>query len=1115
MYCTETYHWSQAQFYGIVLSMLLGVSFDRLQELCAHFSSSEQVEIRSAYDYAVHAHRLQKRADGSPYAHHIIAVAEYVAEWGGDRDTIIAALLHDTIEDTDVQKEDIVQHFGEHVAVLVDGITKFTHADLSEDLPLDRRIETLRKLLDVMRLDMRSIIIKLADRLHNIRTLDAIENPAKRRRIAKETLDVYHKIALHLGMRQVRHAFAEYCIPLVYDDGIAALALRDRLYEESLFLEKKIITDLRKNTPVLEQYTISVESRNLDTFYHLWKKYEDGIQHSHAALVSIIVPTEDECYRMLRVLHTLYHPLSGQFRDYIAAPSDAGYQSLHTFVTLPDGQVVEFRLRTAEMARQSSYGITLWLFGSQQIPPTFRWLERSGELDIRTRESSSAFWEALQSDVFSEMTSIILNQQRLSIPKGSTVLDAVYALYGAKAGMVRSVLLRGSVVDLGTILQEDDICIARFGSEDLVDFSWLQMVSTQHARLLIIDVLKKMGKNEKISLGATLLQREMDYFNCGLFTDFSLAQQQELCAFFHCDSFDDMLSLLGEGVLSPKDIVFFLFPEQKKRLLSFDTSKRHAFRVRIRATDHANFDSVFALQELLHDSSVQSKKFAMRRDVKNQCTDITVVGSTDNRLQFADFLNLLDRQLWVSSVHMLLSPLQRFFLIFSSFFAILIVVLDILFFPHYQVWVRHYTSLPFFITIILPILPIFAVNYYLLRLLRHYIVRMRTERWFLGMGLLLNALGLVFIAIRTATSEVSHTSFLPLVGCFAISLIYIGWRFFQADRLLSLPQADTRHHSPLPLRARVLGYVLRFLAIAIWGALPIYIRYTPVALLSPLFRIFLTGIGILLPFTLIHCIHSWMHRKKISFRIPYDYTFGLFVIGQVGFAYLQHVSLLYTTSTNLQLFNGFAPVIGLFIAVLFWRREIPYLRKTQTMLWIFTLTIMASFGSTLLIYSSANFLQPSSIVAVTGDLLAILSTFFDVILTVGQIQYIKTHVKTSSILINIHLFFYFCCFTAPILLLLWLLRGPVFIPSSPTPLLFGLGIGGLVGLGLILNYEALKRIDGYISYMLYNLSIVVTFLLEAFFIRSITPTLHLVLSGVLILGASFIAELINARIDQS
>ncbi len=1090
------------------------LSFERLHVLCAHLSAIEQEEVRRAYDYAIHVHRFQKRADGSPYAHHIIAVAECVAEWGADRDTIIAALLHDTIEDTDVQKTDIIQQFGDHVALLVEGITKFTHADLSDDLPLDRRIETLRKLLDVMRLDMRSIIIKLADRLHNVRTLDAFSDPTKRRRIAKETMDVYHKIALHLGMRQVRHEFAEHCIPIVYDDGISALALRDRLYEESCFLQKKITMDLRKHSPSIDYYTLSVEPRNLDTFYHLWKKHGDVIQHHHAVLVSLIVPTEDECYRMLRVLHTLYHPLSGQFRDYIAAPSDAGYQSLHTFVTLPDGQVVEFRLRTKEMAHQAAYGITLWLFGSQKVPPIFRWLERSEELDIRTRESSSAFWEALQSDVFSEMTSVVLNQQRLSIPKGSTILDAVYALYGPKAGMVRSVLLRGVLVDLGTVLHEDDVCTARFGPEDLVDFSWLQMVSTQHARLLIIDVLKKMGKNEKIALGASLLQREMDYFNCGLFTDFSAVVQKELCAFFHCDSFDDILSLIGEGVLSPKDVVLFLFPEGKKQFLSLDSSKRHSFRLRVRTTDHAQFDSVFAFQGLLHDASIQSKQMSIRRDAKNQCTDITVIGSSENRLQFADFLTLLDRQLWVSSVHMLLSRLQRFFLVCSSILALVIIITDILLFPHYQAWVHRHPSLPLFVTIIFPLLPVFAVNYYLLRLLRYYIVRMRSERWFLGMGLLLNALGLVFIALRTATSEVSHTSFLPLVACFAISLLYIGVRFFQADRLFSLPQADTRHHSILPLRTRFFGYVLRLIAICIWGFLPIYIRYTPVSFLSPLLRIFLTGIGVLVPFVLLHVVHSLLRKKKISFHIPYDYTFLLFVIGQVGFSYLQHVSLLYTTSTNLQLFNGFAPVIGLFIAVLFWRREIPYLRQTQTMLWIFTLTVMASFGSTLLLYSRVNLLQPASVV-VTGDLLAILSTFFDVILTVGQIQYIKTHVKTSSILINIHVFFYFCLCTAPLLFLLWLFKGPIFLPPSPYPLLFGLGVGLLVGLGLIFNYEALKRVDGYISYMLYNLSIVVTFVLEAFFVRSITPTIHLMISGILILGSSVIAELINSRIDQS
>jgi drug/metabolite transporter (DMT)-like permease len=681
--------------------------------------------------------------------------------------------------------------------------------------------------------------------------------------------------------------------------------------------------------------------------------------------------------------------------------------------------------------------------------------------------------------------------------------------------MTRAAVLHGGVVEFGTVLHEDDVMIARFSSEEHVDFSWLQMVSTQHARLLIIDVLKKTGKNEKVSLGANLLQREMDYFGCGLFTDLSSLQQQQVVTFFRRTDFTDVLALIGEGVLHAKDVVLFLFPQDRPALFSSHTSQRHVFRLRVRMTDHSDFDTVFALQTLIHDASLVIDQMRIVHHPKHQYTDAFLVGYASDRLKFADFITLLDRQLWVSSVQTLLSRMQRLFLFASSFFALSIVLLDILFFPFYQHWISSYHSIPLFVTAVLPLLPIFAVNYYLLRLLRYYIVRMRSEQWFLGMGLLLNALGLVLIVVRIATSKISHISFLPLIGIFTISLLYIGARFFQADRLFSPLQSDTIRRPLSPLYTRIFGYSLRLIAICLWGALPIYIRYTPVATLSPLLRIFLTGIGVLVPFVLLHVVQSLWHRKKIDFHLSYSAAFWLFVFGQIGYAYLQHVTLLYTSSTNLQLFNGFAPVIGLFVAVLFWRREIPYLRKPQTMIWIFILTVMASFGSALLIYSNIRSLQHMPALAVTGDLLAMLSTFFDVLLTVGQIQYIKNHLQTNSILLNIHVFFYFCLFTAPLLLFLWLRDGPIFIPSTPEPLFFGLGVGLFVGVGLLLNYEALKRVDGYIAYMLFNLSIVVTFILEAFFVQSIVPTTHLLLSGILILGSSLIAEIINSRIDSS
>ena len=190
------------------LSTLMSVTdFHALAPHLLHLSEGEKADVRRAYEFAVLVHKDQRREDGSPYVTHVIAVAATVASWHADRDTIIAALLHDVLEDTATRRHEIAHQFGRRVAMLVESVTKFTLADLSPDLPLDRKIETLRKLFDVMRHDMRSVLIKLADRLHNVLTIDALPEE-RRRRFAEETLDVYHKIALHLGMRALRHQYA-------------------------------------------------------------------------------------------------------------------------------------------------------------------------------------------------------------------------------------------------------------------------------------------------------------------------------------------------------------------------------------------------------------------------------------------------------------------------------------------------------------------------------------------------------------------------------------------------------------------------------------------------------------------------------------------------------------------------------------------------------------------------------------------------------------------------------------------------------------------------------------------------------------------------------------------
>lgn len=1092
--------------------------FHTLLATLSHLSEGEVSDVREAFDFAVSAHAHQTREDGSPYVLHVIAVAMTLAGWKADRDTVIAALLHDTIEDTEVQKDEIAEKFGRRTALLVESVTKFSQADLSPDLPLDRKVETLRKLFDVMRYDMRSILIKLADRLHNVMTIDALPTADRQRRFAQETLGVYHKIALHLGMREVRHIFAEHCVPCAFDDGIGALAERDRSYEEAQHLREMIERDFLHTQASMNVLSVRIEPRNLLTFYERRKARGGASLPLDAFIVSIAVSSEDDCYGMLRLLHTLYRPVSGQFRDYIAAPSDAGYQSLHTTVTLTDGRAVEVRIRTPEMSTQAMLGITMWLFSGQRIPPSFTWLKRTESLDLKTRESSSAFWEALQTDVLSETISVIVDKRRMSIPKGSTVLDSAYAAYDARAGFVRTATVGGIQQALATELKEDQDVHFTFDAKEQISFEWLQMISTQHARMFIVDVLKTTSRIDKQTLGASLLQKELDHYSRGLLSELTKHQCTQSAKHFRRETFSDVLSMIGEGVIRARDVVFLLFPDQQSRFFSRHHRGRYTFRLHIVATEHVGQDVLSLLHGVIRTTDVHVAKTVIHSRAQKGIVDIVLIGSAEDRLQFADFVDLLERQEWTSKVETMISRPQKFLLVGSFILAFIIIVLDVMLFPLYQKALADLSVIPQFFLESIPLIPILIANYYLLRLLRQHVARMRSDRWFFGISFLFNVIGLLVLVLRLILIESTQISLLPLIAIFVLSLVYIGYTFFQTEALFVT--LDERNIRPLSNQEwssirlqKIKGYCIRCFAVLIWGLSPVYIRYTSVSALSVLVRIFLLGLGVVgvsIVFLLLRSLFGTFKISRTSLQMPFGKFFPLLIIGQIVYTSLKNASLVYTSGTNFLLFGNFAPLLGLLVAAIFWRRDIPYLRRPQTMLWIFLLSIVTGIGSSLLMYQNSL----ASSVGPLGDILAFVATGFDVLLVVSQIQYIKQFPKTDAVLLNAYLYFFLLCATAPLILYSTYAGIPILHNLSSVTIALGLALGVMEGVGQLCNYEAFKRIDGYLAFMMFNLSILVSFMFEAFFTRSIQPTLLLITSGLLIMSASIIAEYINSRCQK-
>ncbi|MEQ1849307.1 MAG: HD domain-containing protein [Candidatus Peribacteraceae bacterium] len=1089
-------------------------SADILLAACKHLTEGEQSDIEEAYAFALEKHASQTREDGSPYVLHVIDTATIVANWGADRDTIIAALLHDVLEDTAVTKSDLLERFGKRVALLVEATTKFTAADLNPALDLERKTETLRKLFDVMRMDTRCIVIKLADRLHNVLTIDALPDE-RRERFARETMNVYYKIAFHLGMREVRRQFAEHCVPYVYPEGATDIRERDRLCQQFQSLPhtiERVLKAQESESSGIDR--IFLQPRNAQIF-HDKRTARGGTAASQDAFSLIAIVTDEEhCYHFLKSIHTLYRPVVGQFRDYIAAPSDSGYQSLHTHVSLPDGQIVEIRIYTESMFKRAMMGIIGSLFGHGAASPGFAWLKRTEELDVRTRESSSAFWEALESDILRETISISIDQRRLSLPMGSTALDAAFALYEQRASCTTRIAVNGIQSSFSHVLKEDDNVHVTLDSVHHVTFEWLDAVSTRHARFLISEELKHHSRAEKIALGSRILQRELDHYGKGLIQHLTRSQCQAAATKYSRRSFDQVLSMIGEGVLRSRDVVFFLFPEERRTPLFMGRlDDFYRFRIVISFTDRPS-DPLADLSKLAKIHSIHID--ALTQEHGKSEVVLHVVGHSDTRQQFADFVEALERHEHCLGVQTLIPALKKSILVGSFLLAGIVLLVDVILLPWYQDVFEGIPYIPRLLLQAVPLVPVLVANLYLLRLLRQYIVRMRTDRWYLVVGLVLNVGSLGVLVGQMMLNTKGHT-LLPLIGFFTLFLVYMGYRFLRTEALFA--PFDEKRMTPLSdvewqsrRRRKMMGYCIRLCGVFIWGIQPIVIRYTPANDLSPFLRTFLYGLGAMSLMVIAYLLPTLLRRGRLpSLKLPYNHAFLMIVFGQVGFYYFLNASLLYTSATNLLLFNTFAPVIALIIAAFFWRKDIPYLRDPKVMLGIFLLAVMATIGSTLLIQNSSASDRPFSLF---GDMLAMVAMFFDVLFVIGQIEYVKHFAKSNVLLLNLHVYSFVLLCLAPVIVLGTVLGTSILAGLTQTSLLFGLGIGVMIGVGQLLNYEAFKRIDGYLAFMMFNISVLITFVIETFLLRSVQPTPLLIVSGLFIIGASVIAEIMNSRCEK-
>lgn len=487
-----------------------------IHDLCTllegYLEPDQVKEVYRAYLFGAEAHEGQHRLTGEPYIYHPLAVAKILAEMRMDYNTIIAALLHDVIEDTTTAREQLASEFGEEVATLVDGVTKLTQVEFGSKA--EAQAENFRKMILAMVKDIRIILIKLADRLHNMRTL-GVMRPDKKRRIARETLEIFAPIANRLGMKNVCLELEDLCFRAIYPLRYQVL---EKAVKQSRGNRKEIIDKIRVSLEERlrsEGMDFQVEGREKHLYSIYQKMRNKGLSFNEVFDVfafRLVVDKVDTCYRVLGIVHNLYKPVPGRFKDYIAIPKANGYQSLHTILFSPYGIPIEVQIRTQDMQRVAEAGIAAhWMYKTGDATPghATEWLKGLLELQ-QSAGNSEEFLENVKIDLFPDAVYVFTPAgDIMTLPRGATALDFAYAVHTDIGNSCVSIMINRRLAPLRNVLHNGETVEVITAPGAKPNPVWLDFVVTGKARANIRHFLKHLHQDEAIGLGQRMLDKAL------------------------------------------------------------------------------------------------------------------------------------------------------------------------------------------------------------------------------------------------------------------------------------------------------------------------------------------------------------------------------------------------------------------------------------------------------------------------------------------------------------------------------------------------------------------------------------------------------------------------------
>jgi RelA/SpoT family (p)ppGpp synthetase len=499
-----------------------------LEQAAPHYEEDQILELDHAIEIATKAHRSQKRKSGEPYISHPLAVAATLIEWGMDIDSVLAGILHDTVEDTDVTLEQLESLFGRDVAFLVDGVTKVSKAragmqDLANYLPQTK--DNLSKLLIAVGQDVRVIIIKLADRLHNMSTLQHMPRD-KQIKIARESLEVFAPMADRLGMGRVRMQLEELSFSYLNPTEYKKLEnlMKKRLGKSTRKLgavKSEVEAELSKQNIA---YDVNGRVKSLYSLQRKLAKVDGNIDDIYDLMaLRVLVETKEDCYRVLGLLHALYQPMISRIKDYIAIPKPNGYQSLHTTVITPSKQIVEFQIRTFEMHEYAERGLAASFHYHEQkstkdytkkkasstLPSHMQWINQLQEVASRLRDNEEISEDQLNIDLFGNRIFVYSPKGDIyNLPEGALPLDFAFLVHSDIAKHAYSFRVNGNIHPFDKPLHNGDVVEVVTRKLSQPKQAWQDLVTTTHARNKLRMQLKKLGVIESITSAANIIRQK-------------------------------------------------------------------------------------------------------------------------------------------------------------------------------------------------------------------------------------------------------------------------------------------------------------------------------------------------------------------------------------------------------------------------------------------------------------------------------------------------------------------------------------------------------------------------------------------------------------------------------